>query len=91
MIGEMKTLGEILLGHKDDPDKERLRAKIIQKAREWEEGALDGEALEPAVVQPPTPDLDGADPLLSRMEDALPRLDPVQRQTLQALLDSWGV
>ena len=91
MIGEMKTLGEILLGYKDDPDKERLRAKIIQEAREWEEGSVDGEVREPSVVQPPPPDLDGADPLLGRLQDALPRLNPVQRQTIQALLDSWGV
>ena len=91
MIGEMKTLGEILLGYRDDPDKERLRAKIIQEAREWEEGAVDEDAHQRPVVQPPPPDLDGADPLLARLENALVRLNAVQRQTLQALLDYWGV
>lgn len=91
MIGVMKSLGEILLGYKDDPEKERKRARILKEAREWEESAIEGEHREPLVVQPPPPDLDGADPLLARFQDALPRLNPVQRQTIQALLDSWGV
>ena len=91
MIGVMKSLGEILLGYQDDPDKERLRARTIQEARAWEERGLEEVARPPVPVAPPPPDLDGADPLLGRLELALPRLNPVQRQTLQALLDSWGV
>ena len=87
----MKSLGEILLGYRDDPEKERLRARTLKDAREWEEAEPSGAVQVPSVVQPPAPDLDGADPLLRRMEQVLPQLNPVQRQTLQALLDSWGV
>ncbi|MDG1478879.1 MAG: hypothetical protein P8R54_04775 [Myxococcota bacterium] len=87
----MKSVGEILLGYKDDPEKERKRARILKEARDWEESVIEGEARALPVVRPPHPDLDGADPLLGRFQDALPRLNPVQRQTIQALLDSWGV
>lgn len=87
----MKSLGEILLGYKDDPDKERERARILKEARDWEESVVVGEERERLVIRPPPPDLDGTDPLRLRLEDALPRLNPVQRQTIQALLDSWGV
>ncbi len=91
MICVMKSVGEILLGYKDDPEKERKRARILKEARDWEESVIEGEARALPVARPPRPDLDGADPLLGRLQDALPRLNPVQRQTIQALLDSWGV
>ena len=84
----MKSLGEILLGYKDDPEKERLRAKLLQEARDWEESESEPD---PALLRmPPPPGPDG-DPLLERLTTAVPALSPVQRQTLQALLDSWGV
>lgn len=86
----MKSLGEILLGYKDDPEKERLRSKILQEAREWEESEP-VPAGRPTVVRPSPPDLDGGDPLLIRLNNTVSRLNPVQRQTIQALLDSWGV
>ena len=88
MILVMKSLGEILLGYRDDPEKERLRAKLLQEAREWEESEPQTDAGQ--LREPPPPGPDG-DPLLDRLLLATPKLSPVQRQTLQALLDSWGV
>ena len=85
----MKTIGEILLGYTEDPDKERIRQRILDDARAWEESEPQPE---PTVLPPPPPrDPSAADPLEERMAAALPRLSPVQRQTLGALLDSWGM
>ncbi len=53
MICVMKSVGEILLGYKDDPEKERKRARILKEARDWEESVIEGEARALPVARPP--------------------------------------
>jgi len=72
---EMKTIAEILLNIKEDPDKEQKRQETLVRARRWEESN-------------PAEDAD-RDMLVLRLETLLPRLTAAQRQVLQALLDSW--
>ncbi|MEL6343442.1 MAG: hypothetical protein AAFV53_09925 [Myxococcota bacterium] len=82
----MKTIAEILLNIKDDPDKERLRQETLAKAREWEESEPERHSLPPGYDRPAF----GPDPLLDRLQAALPNLNAAQRHMLETLLDSWG-
>lgn len=90
----MKSLGEIMFNLKDDPEKERLRAKTLAKAREWEESEPEAPPPVPSVLRPPRlrlpPDAAPDDPLRARLLAALPNLEPAQRRMLETLLESWG-
>lgn len=91
-MGGMKTLGEILLGYRDDPSKEALRERLNAVVRAWEES--DPSAASPGVRAVDFPLPEGGEelqPLRRRVLVALPQLDAAQRRMLEALLDSWGV
>lgn len=76
----MKSIAEILLNIKDDPEKERLRQKFLDEARTWEESELHSEPPRALVAE---------DPILMRVRRALPQLNAAQRRMLETLLDSW--
>jgi hypothetical protein len=86
----MKSLSELMANLKDDPEKERLRDKLLAEAHAWEEAEPPAPHHRPPPVRRHMPPPGAEDPLLARLLAATPTLDSAQRHMLETLLESWG-